>query len=155
KGQVLLSFPGKAGTIPHVSIADILAGAVAPEALRNRIVIVGVTATGVFDLRSTPFGPVYPGAGGQATALDNILRGRFILRPGWADLADQLAIVLLGGLTALVVARLGAASGLAAVAAIAAGYVALTERLFVTDGLWLGVAYPLVALATTYTALTA
>jgi len=154
QGEALLSFPGPAGTIPHVPISDILAGAVAPDSLRDRIVIVGVTATGVFDLRVTPFGPVYPGAEVQATALDNILRGSFIVRPGWADLADQLAILLLGAATALAVSRLGAVSGLLAATALATGYVALTIRLFAANGVWLGVTHPVLALGVTYTSLT-
>jgi adenylate cyclase len=154
RGEALLSFPGPAGTIPHVSVADILAGTVAPDQMRDRIAIVGVTATGVFDLRATPFAPVYPGAEVQATALDNILRNRFITRPGWASLADQIAIVLLGTVTALAVAHLGAVSGLLAALALAAAYVGLTIRLFSANGLWLGVTHPVLALGVTYTSLT-
>ena len=155
RGEVLLSYAGPAGTIPNLSIADILSGAIPPDRLRDKVVIVGVTATGVFDLRTTPVGNVYPGAEVQATALDNVLTNRFMARPGWASIADQLAIVALGALTALLVAHLGAVSGLLAAVAIAAGYVALTTYLFVSRGLWLGVTYPVLALGTTYTALTA
>jgi adenylate cyclase len=153
-GKVLLSFRGPAGTIPHVSVADILAGAVAPDQLRDKIVLVGVTATGVFDLRVTPLKGVYPGAEVQATALDNILHNRFIVRPGWADLADQIAIVLLGALTALLVSRLGAVSGLLGAIALASGHVAFAGWLFAAKSLWIGVTYPVLALATTYTSLT-
>jgi adenylate cyclase len=154
RGEALLSFPGPARTIPHIPVADILAGTVAGDALRDRIAIVGVTATGVFDLRATPFSEIYPGAEVQATALDNILLGRFITRPGWANLADQIAIVLLGVVTALAVSRLGAVSGLLAALAIAAGYVGLTIRLFSANGLWLGMTHPVLALGLTYLSLT-
>jgi adenylate cyclase len=153
EGRALLSFRGKTGTIPHVSIADILSGA-AGNRLRDKIVIAGVTATAVFDVRPTPFGPVYPGAEVQATALDNILGDDFITRPGWADVADQLAIVVLVGLTALLVSRLGAVPGLLAAVTLAAGHIALTTRLFSSRGLLLGVTYPLAALGVTYTVLT-
>jgi adenylate cyclase len=155
RGQVLLSFAGPAGTIPYVSIADLLAGAVAPDRLRGKTAIVGVTATGVFDLRTAPVGPIFPGAEVQATALENLLSDRFIVRPGWASVADQLAIILLGCLAALAVAQLGAMSGLLAALAIAVGHVALTVWLFVSNGWSLGVTYPLLALGTTYTSLTA
>ncbi len=154
RGEALLSFAGPAGTIPHVSVADILAGTVAEDRLRDRVVIVGVTATGVFDLRATPFSEVYPGAEVQATALDNILRNRFITRPGWASLADQVAIVLLGAATALAVSRLGPVSELLAALAIAAAYVGLAIRLFSANGLWLGLVHPLLAVGVTYTSLT-
>ena len=151
-GEALLSYAGPAGTIPHVPVADILSGAASEDALRNRIVIVGVTANGVFDLRATPFAPVYPGAEVQATALDNILRNRFITRPGWANLADQIAIVLLGAVTALAVSRLGPVSELLAALAIAAAYAGLAVRLF-ANGIWIDLVHPLLAVGITYTSL--
>jgi len=154
-GRLLLDFPGPAATFPHVSAADILAGRLAPGRFRDRVVLVGVTATAIFDLRATPFGPVYPGLEVQATAIDNLLTGRFVARPGWANLADQLAIVVLGGLTGLLLSRVGALSGLLAAGLLAAGYVALARQLFVAAGAWLNVVYPLLALGTAYTAITA
>jgi adenylate cyclase len=153
-GNLLVNFPGKAGAFPQVSISDVLAGDVAPDRFRDKIVLVGVTATAVFDLRATPFGPVNPGLEVQAAALDNLLSGRFMSRPGWADLADQLAIVLLGVTTGLLLAQLGALSGLVATALLAVAYVALAEQLFVRAGAWIGVTYPLLALVVVYTAIT-
>ncbi len=155
RGRLLLGFPGPAKTFPHVSIADILAGEIPPGHLRDRVVLVGVTATGIFDLRATPFGPVYPGLEVQATAIDNLLTGRFVTRPGWASAADQIAIVALGVLTGLLLSRVGALLGLLGAGLLAAGYVALARQLFVSAGAWLNVVYPLLALATTYTAITA
>jgi adenylate cyclase len=152
RGEALLSYPGPGGTIPHVPVSDILAGAAPEDALRDRIVIVGVTAIGVFDLRATPFAPVYPGAEVQATALDNILRNRFITRPGWASLADQIAIVLLGAVTALAVSRLGAVSELVAALAIAAAYAGVAVRLF-ASGIWIDLVHPLLAVGVTYLSL--
>jgi adenylate cyclase len=154
-GRLLLAYPGPAKTFPHVSIADILAGELPPGHFRNRVVLIGVTATAIFDLRVTPFGSVYPGLEVQATAIDNLLTGRFVTRPGWASVADQLAIVALGVLTGLLLSRLGALSGLLAAGLLAAGYVALARQLFVSAGAWLGVTYPLLALGTTYVAITA
>src|SRR5688572_24717905 len=152
RGEALLSYPGPAGTIPHVPVSDILAGSAPKDALRDRIVIVGVTAIGVFDLRATPFAPVYPGVEVQATALDNILQNRFITRPGWASVADQIAIVVLGAVTALAVSRLGAVSELIAALAIAAAYAGLAIRLFAT-GIWIDLVHPLLAVGVTYLSL--
>jgi adenylate cyclase len=113
-----------------------------------------VTATGIYDLRATPFGPVSPGLEVQAAALDNLLTGRFVTRPGWADLADQLAIVLLGGVTGLVLARLRAVSGLLVTGLLGVAYALFTREVFVSAGAWLEVTHPILALTIIYTAVT-
>lgn len=57
----------------------------ASQFLKNKIVLVGVTATGLFDLRANPYSPIYPGIEVHATALSNLIRGDFIhsLPMGW------------------------------------------------------------------------
>jgi adenylate cyclase len=154
RGRLLIDFPGPAGTFPSLSVADVLAGRVDPARIRDRIVLVGVTATGIYDLRATPFGPVSPGLEVQAAALDNLLTGRFVTRPGWADLADQLAIVLLGGVTGLVLARLRAVSGLLVTGLLGVAYALFTREVFVSAGAWLEVTHPILALTIIYTAVT-
>ena len=153
-GRLLIDFPGPAGTFPSFSIADFLAGRVDPSRIRDRIVLVGVTATAVFDLRATPFGPVTPGLEVQAATLDNLLTGRFVTRPGWANLVDQLAIVLLGGFIGLLLLRLHAVSGLVVAALLGVAYALFTRQVFVGAGAWIEATHPLLALATTYTAIT-
>jgi adenylate cyclase len=153
-GRLLLDFRGPAATFPHIPIAEILAGSVDPSRLRDRVVVVGVTATAIFDLRATPFSPVYPGLEVQATALDNLLTGRFVSRPSWVRIADPLAIAGLGLVTALLVAHASAWLGLLAAALLAAGYVAFAGEVFAAAGVWLNVVYPVLAVATSYTAIT-
>ncbi|MEW6720855.1 MAG: adenylate/guanylate cyclase domain-containing protein [Thermodesulfobacteriota bacterium] len=48
-----------------------------PEAFRGRHVIFGFSAPGLFDLRPTPVGGVFPGSEIHATALDGLLEGDF------------------------------------------------------------------------------
>ena len=53
-GQLLINYLGPPKTFPHVSITNILKGKVAEGAFKNRIVLVGATAMGIQDLRTTP-----------------------------------------------------------------------------------------------------
>ena len=46
-----------------------------------------------YDVRSTPFGPVFPGSEIHATVVDNILTGNFIGKPAWSRIYDVLAII--------------------------------------------------------------
>ncbi|MFL5347857.1 MAG: CHASE2 domain-containing protein [Hyalangium sp.] len=67
-----------------------------PELFRGRIVVVGGTAVGLGDNKSTPFAPAVPGVNKQLAVLDNLLSGRFITQaPLWVSLLFGLGLALL------------------------------------------------------------
>jgi adenylate cyclase len=76
KGQVLVPYIGTSGSFPYISATDVLRGALTPEQeelLFNSIVLVGTTATGLYDLRATPVQEVYPGVEIHANILNALL----------------------------------------------------------------------------------
>ena len=153
-GRLLVNFVGPPRSFPHVSVTDILAGRHEKGAFNERIVIVGATAIGTHDLRSTPLSPVYPGVEIHATVVDNILRQAFIVKPDWSRVYDLLAIIVLGLLVGLVIPRVRAITGLVFAAGLFALYILIARWMFVHAHLWLDVVYPLLALSVNYIALT-
>lgn len=151
RGRLLVDYRGPGRTFPHVSAAELLAGRVPPEIFRDKLVVVGVSAVGAGDVRATPFDEVYPGVEIHATVLDNILRGTFIRQPASSgpDLLAILGLALLLGV-ALQFTR-GLTSALLTAAAIAA-YLVLSQGLFERAGVALAAAYPSLAAALTYVA---
>jgi adenylate cyclase len=151
--RVLVDYAGPPGTFPHVSASDVLAGRVVPGRLKDRIVFIGATAEGTYDLRVTPFSPVFPGVEKHANMAANILDGRFIVRPVWVELAEAAAIVLLPLLLAatLPAVRPVPSIGLTllAWAALFAGAHAAFRR-----GMWVPLVYPSLALVTTFVVVT-
>ncbi|HVM95634.1 MAG TPA: CHASE2 domain-containing protein, partial [Candidatus Acidoferrales bacterium] len=79
-GQLLVNFRGPTRSFPYIEAADLIDGKIPAEQLRDKLVLVGVTATGVYDLRVTPYSPAFPGVEIHANVLDNIIRGDFLLR---------------------------------------------------------------------------
>ncbi len=78
RAQVLVPYVGRSvlsgsGQYPYVSATDVLNGTADPAILENALVLVGTTATGMFDLRSTPLEAVYPGVEVHANILNGIL----------------------------------------------------------------------------------
>lgn len=65
--QFLLDFGGSRGSFTSFTLDDLLAGEIAPEAIRDKVVIVGVTAQSVKDLFYTPYSRGIIGEG-QAVA---------------------------------------------------------------------------------------
>jgi adenylate cyclase len=152
-GRLLINYAGPPRTFPHYPATDILRGAVPPGTFRDRIVLIGATAVGTYDLKSTPVDPVYPGLEVHASVIDNILRGDYLQRPLWSDIYDLLAIVALPALIGIVLPRIGVVGGLAFALALGALYVGAAYWLFVQGRIWLNMVYPTLALALTFVAL--
>jgi adenylate cyclase len=153
-GQLLINYLGPPKTFPHFSISDILHGKLAKGTFKDKIVLVGATAMGTHDLRSTPLSPLYPGVEVHATVIDNILTQNFITRPKWSMIYDLLAIIVLGVLTGIALPRMSALKGLVLAGGLFILHIIIARWLFVSLRVWLNIVYPLVVLAITYTALT-
>jgi adenylate cyclase len=141
-GRVLINFLGPAGLIPTYSAAAVLDGNLPADALKNKIVLVGATAVGVYDLRVTPFSGTFPGVEIQATVMDNILRDDFICTPAMALGLMLLILVALAILLGLVLPRLSAGFSFLFTLCVIAGYVSINYYLFSRHGLQLELFYP-------------
>src|SRR5206468_10884660 len=67
-----------------VSAADVMEGRVDPEALRNKVVFLGVTGLGMVDYKTTPMGERVPGVEVHAQVVENLFGGVSLARPGFA-----------------------------------------------------------------------
>jgi len=95
----LIPFSGPAGSYARYSYSQVLEGVYRPELFRDRIVIVGVTATGLGDALPTPVsghGIPMPGVEINANILDSLRQGRAIEAVGF------LTHLLLSGLLVMV-----------------------------------------------------
>ncbi|MFH1156317.1 MAG: adenylate/guanylate cyclase domain-containing protein [Pseudomonadota bacterium] len=154
QGRMLVNYPGPAGTFPNYSVTDILSNTVPRGTFANAVVIVGVTAMGLNDLRTVPLGPDYPGLEIHASAVSNILARQFMTRSKWALVWDLVCIVLLTMVVGIAIPRLNALGGFAVAAVLAFGVMGATQFLFERYNLWINSVYPLVAVGSTYTVLT-
>jgi adenylate cyclase len=96
-GHLSINYHGPRGTYPYYSIADVVQRKVPPEKLKDKIVLVGASATGIADLRTPPYGEIdYPGVEVHANVIDNMLHENFLIRGAKQQLADGILIVILG-----------------------------------------------------------
>jgi adenylate cyclase len=96
-GRALINYHGPAYTYPHYSIADVVAKKIPTDTFRDKIILVGATATGIGDLRTTPYGGLdYPGVEIHANVIDNILHQNFLVRGAKQQLLDALLILAFG-----------------------------------------------------------
>ena len=123
----------------------------APDVFRDKIVIVGASATGAFDVFATPIGELTPGFLVHAAALESLLTGRAYARP--AAYWTHLLVVLLAGLGLAAAWSLrSAARSALVVAALIVVYLAAAAAAFQRSDLWLPVAAPVSALLVSFAA---
>jgi len=152
-GQMLLNYRGPKRTFPHVSAADVLAGRADPGALAGKLVLVGVTATAVADIRATPLDGIFPGVEMHATALDNILRADFLRQPRWTVLLDVAAIVLLSVLLGVALRWARGVNGGLAVLGMLGAYLVGSQWIFLATGIPLGIVYQVITVVVVYAAI--
>jgi len=95
-GNLLLNFRGRHRTFPHLSAAAVLEGTANPALLKGRIVLLGTTAAGLKEIRTTPLDAAQPGVEIHATVLDNLLSGDPITAPRWARVLRVLLVLVPG-----------------------------------------------------------
>jgi adenylate cyclase len=109
-GQMWLSFtphdPGR-----FRSAVDVLEGRVARSEIADRIVLVGTSAPGLFDLRATPIDEAIAGVEVHAQAIEQIIAGGVLHRPEFSTGIEVVFTVISGALLALLVRRTSAVSG--------------------------------------------
>jgi adenylate cyclase len=95
--RLLVNFHGPARTYPYVSFADVAQNKFPRGTFKDKIVLIGASATGIGDLRATPFGGIdFPGVEIHANLIDNILNQQFLVKHGPQFLADIGFIFLFG-----------------------------------------------------------
>ncbi len=98
QGNLLLHFRKKTSAFTTLSAGDLLSGKTDPSIMKNRIVFMGTSASGLGDHHTTPLEQYFFGVGIHATAMDNILNQNLLYRPSWA-IGMEWVIVLLTGLS--------------------------------------------------------
>src|ERR1700681_2179611 len=94
---MMINYEGDVNTYPYVSIADVVNRKFAPGTIKGKIVLLGASATGIGDLRSTPYAGInYPGVEIHANVIDNILNRHFLHRGANQVAVDLLLILLFG-----------------------------------------------------------
>ncbi len=153
-GRMFINYLGPPGTFPTYSAVQVMEGALPRGALQDKLVLVGATAVGIFDLRVTPFSGICPGLEIQATVMDNILRGDFIRLPANATVTTMATVLVLAIIFGLLLPRLSPVGAIAVTLLTALGYVTLNYLAFRNYGLQLEVFYPLLEVAGVYTGIT-
>jgi adenylate cyclase len=125
RSQVLVPFRGRQGSFPYVSATDVLAERADADLLRDTIVLVGTSAQGLADLRSTPVQNALPGVEVHANIISGVLDQHLMHQPLYVVGVEFAQLAATGLLLALLLPGLSAVGAVALTAAVLAAYIGL------------------------------
>ncbi len=108
QGAALVSYHGGQGTFPYVSAADVIHQRADPAVLDDAIVLLGASAPGLLDLRTTPLQNVFPGVEIHANLLAGMLAQEIRHRPAYTLGAEVILLTLIFLVMSLLLATLPA-----------------------------------------------
>lgn len=112
---VYIPFRGPQESFPYISAKDVLSGAAPRELLQGRIALLGASAAGLLDLRSTPVGQRYIGVEAHANLVAGLLDGAIRQQPAWSDGLEFSLLLLIAIFTGVLLPRVGPFAALALV----------------------------------------
>lgn len=161
--NMIINFSGNwAKAYKHYSYSDIVQSYVAPaigqkpildlKLFKDKVCVVGLTATGTVDLHPNPFETLYPGFGMHAEVFNSLLSGRFISRATKG--INLLILIILSIVIAIVTLKTKPIKGLLVLMLTELFFWALAVLIFNIWGLWIDLFYPAMILPALYMSLT-
>jgi adenylate cyclase len=148
-GQLWVHFAHRDPTI-YVSAKDLLAGDVPSERIRGKLVLVGTSAVGLNDIKTTPVSSAMPGVEIHAQVLESALTQAVLSQPSYGIALEFFAALVLGILV-LIFAPLFGPVTLVAVGALFATLLIGTSWYFYTQyRLLIDFTYPLLSTTAIY-----
>lgn len=154
-GKILINYRGEDRSFPYYSITDILNGKIPDSKLKDKIILIGATAVGIYDLRVTPFSNNFPGLEIHANIIDMALSDDFLEPSSIYHLFNLLVIILSGMTLGYFMNKTGVVSGSLIALAMITGYAVFCVILFIYAGGILNMVYPLLLMSSIYISITA
>ncbi len=138
----------------YVSAADVLHGRSPADRFNGRLVLIGTSATGLLDIKTTPVEPAMPGVEVHAQILESVLTQALLARPNYAIAVELVAAVVFGIAIIIAAPMLPASIVIAIGALLIAGLIGLSLYFFVAHNLLIDFTYPLMSFWLIYLVLT-
>ena len=94
-GQLWIHFARHDPSI-YVSAADVLDGRASPQSVARKLVLIGTSAAGLLDTKTTPIDRIMPGVEIHAQVIESMLTRSILSQPNYAIGAELITAILLG-----------------------------------------------------------
>jgi len=142
--RMFIDFSGRQANIRQVSYLDVIDGNIPADMFRNKIVLLGVTAEGWVPRYRTPIKADLSAIEIEASAVENIINGKFISRPSWVFVLEVLALLYVGFFLMFVIPKVNPRIGALILGIFLLTWVGASVILFSLNGIWLKVLAPVI-----------
>jgi adenylate cyclase len=137
----------------YVSAKDVIEGKVAPEKIAGKLVLVGTSAIGLLDVKTTPVHPAMPGVEVHAQVLEAALTDSLLSAPSYAVVVEMLGALLAGIMIALLAPVASALTLFATAAITVAAFIAASWILYSRYQMLFDATFPVLATLVVYVTL--
>jgi adenylate cyclase len=148
-GQLWVHFARRDPSI-YVSATDVLEGRVPPDKIKGKLVLVGTSAAGLNDLKTTPVDPAMPGVEIHAQVLESALTRAVLSQPYYGPALEFFAALILGLLVIAFAPGFGPVTLVAVGALFATLLVGTSWYFYAHDRLLIDFTYPLLSTTSIY-----
>jgi len=163
RSNMIINYSGRWGQVfKHYSFVDILQSYFAKEAgqamtvepgwFKDKICVIGLTATGTSDIHPSPLDTLYPGVGIHAEVFNSIINNSFVSRV--SRQMNLFILILIGGIVSLVTLKTRPIKGLIGLALCIFFFMAISVLIFNVFGIWIDVIYPVFVMIVVYLSIT-
>jgi adenylate cyclase len=134
----------------YVSAVDVLDNKVPPDKIAKKLVLIGTSATGMNDIKTTPVSKAMPGVEIHAQVLENALTGSSLSRPANATVYEFLAALVAGLLVIVFAPNLGPITLFSVGALFATALIGTSWYFYIHDRMLIDFTYPLLSTTAIY-----
>ena len=129
----------------YISANDVLQGRVSRDNVDGKLVLIGTSAAGLLDVKTTPVAAAMPGVEVHAQILESALANSLLTYPSYAIGAELVVAVLVGLAIIIVAPMLSASIVIALGAVVVAALIGVSWYVFSQYDLLIDFTYPLLA----------
>jgi adenylate cyclase len=126
----------------YVSAVDVLAGSVPRARIEGKIIVVGSSAAGLSDLKSTPLDRAIPGVEFYAQIVESVLDATTLIRPNFATGIEVTLAIIIGAFLVVTIPVFGALANFLIGGVVAVLLAATSWYLFTVHRILIDVSYP-------------
>jgi len=143
-GRLFINYRGDKKKFKYISAIDIYNNDFNKSLIKDKFVLIGTSAGGLFDLRVTPFNTVFPGVEVHANIIDNLIKGDFLYHPDIAEIIDILSLFIIASLVFLIFYYFNAIISLLFLILLSIFYFGFVYYLMFYEGYIINILLPLV-----------
>jgi len=149
-GQLWVHFARRDPSRIYVSAVDLLEGNAAPEKINGKLILIGTSAAGLNDIKTTPVDRAMPGVEIHAQVLEAALTRAVLSQPNYGIAIEFLAAMVLGILVIIFAPMFGPVTLVAVGTLFAALLIGTSWYFYTQDRLLIDFTYPLLSTTSIY-----